>query len=129
MAAENATTGITNATLVTTAETVVATLPMPPINEPAGQGIFITGAADVTAGAGSTGLNLRVRIGSLTGTQVGATVGVSAAGNGVIGVIDTTTNYPAGVTYVLTAQQVAATGNGTVLATFLDATPISNFGG
>lgn len=129
MANENATTAITNATLVTTAETVVATLVMPVINEPGGQGVFILGAADVTPGAGSTGLNLRVRIGGLTGTQIGPTVGVSAGGNGVIGVIDPQTSYPAGVTYVLTAQQVAATGNGTVLATFINSTPISNFGG
>lgn len=129
MAAENATTAITNATLVTTAETVVATLVMPAINEPGGQGIFIQGAADVTAGTGSTGLNLRCRIGSVSGTQVGPTWTPSATGNGMLGVIDTQTSYPNGVTYVLTLQQVAATGNGTVLAVFLDATPISNFGG
>lgn len=107
-------------TLTTTAETVVATFTTPPLNTGVGptEGTVIGAEVTLTPGTAATAVQLRVRQGSLAGAVVGnlaespATAAVTDTVD--IQVTDPTANYPAGNTYVLTAQQVAATGNGTV---------------
>jgi len=105
-------------TVVTTAETVVATIQIPALNLPLGaDGVFIAGICNGLAGSGTTAITTRVRQGSLTGAQVGAGVSTpTTAGTGfttAIAVLDTTTSYPTGNTYVVTVQQTNATGNAT----------------
>lgn len=106
-------------TLTTTAETVIATLSGVSTNQP-GQTVGFAGGCVITTGANTTGVTLRVRRDSLTGSLISETVpdAVSAAAGSVeshqIAVGDTTLGEFSGVTFVLTAQQVAATADGTV---------------
>lgn len=105
-------------TLTTTTETVVMTMPGVSTNGPGDQA-FVSGSMAVTAGAAATGITVRVRRGTgITGTVIGTAEidSVTAA---------TTEPFPfdafdtpgdvANQQYVVTAQQVAATGNGTVI--------------
>jgi hypothetical protein len=105
-------------TLVTTAETVVATLTGVSTGG-AGQTVALTGRYNITTGGSTTALVTRIRRDSLTGTQVGETQTeqVSAAA----GSSESHTIYREDVgagefgsrTYVLTVSQTAAAANGT----------------
>ena len=111
-------------TLVTTTETIVLTsdaMPLP----------FITGKALIEAilsiipGADVTGVNIRIRRGTLVTSPVVGPVWTHGGGLGA----GAQTTFLAGVTdflenvalaqYVVTAQQVAATANGAVKAAYL----------
>lgn len=106
-------------TIVTTTETVIATLG--PFNEnqvaPA-QGITFDGNINMTVGTGGTAVTVRVRQGTaITGTLVGvAQVQTATAGNTInlpIGELDPTL-IQVNAQYVVTVQQTAASANGTV---------------
>ena len=102
--------------LVTTAETVVATLSGVTLPR-AGMFVNLHGQATITTGTATTGVTLRVRRDSLTGPLVSESepdVIAAAVGSNepfTIAVQDTPGELQ-GATYVLTAQAVAATGNG-----------------
>jgi hypothetical protein len=109
----------TDTTLVTTAETVTATLAGVSTNQP-GQTVGFRGSARVLTGANTTALTFRVRRDSLTGTQVGeaTTEQIEAAAGSTEGhdiyVQESDPGEFSGRTYVLTVTQTAATANGTV---------------
>lgn len=115
-----------NQTIVTTAETVIATLSS--INSRSvGVPINLNGFAVVTLGASTTSLVLRVRQDSLTGSVVGASSSTSTAQAtlatvaAAIEVQDASAVEYANKTYVLTAVCTAATANSTVVAATLAA--------
>lgn len=118
MATTNAVASSAATNLPTTTETVVLTFTIPPENNPGGEGVQIDANADFTAGTAATSAILRVRQGSLAGAVVGnaiqspVTAGIPNSLSGCV--LDPTLQYPVGNTYVLTVQQVAATGNGTM---------------
>lgn len=109
---------LTDTTVTTTTETVALT--MPAISTPgAGSQVTMEGELNMTAGTAATAVTVRVRRGTgITGTVVGESNPVTvAAGNTVPlpwQVVDTPGEV-AGQAYVVTVQQTAATGNGTVL--------------
>lgn len=113
-------------TLVTTAETVVATLPGVSMSRP-GQAVRLHGQVDVTTGGSTTALVLRVRRDSLTGALVdeAKTVQISAAAGSTedhdIVVTDAPGTELAGQTYVLTVSQTGAAANGTAVHASLEA--------
>ena len=118
MTAQNAVNTITNLTLVTTTETVVAVLPALGEALPGGGGFLISGIVNLTPGTAATGVIMRVRAGSTTaGAQIGNadthTVAAAAAQNIPFYALDGA-GPRAGNQYCVTAQQVAATGNATV---------------
>lgn len=102
--------------LVTTAETVVATLGGCVTRWP-GQVFKITGQCVLTTGTNATGITMRIRRQSLTGTLVS-----NATPQQITAVAGSTDEYGVyaedapgdvtGFTYVLTAQQAGADGNG-----------------
>jgi|SRR5579859_1374173 len=102
----------------TTTETVVLTFTIPPEANPGGEGVQIDANVTFTSGAAATAAILRVRQGSLAGAIVGnaiespVTAALTESLSGCV--LDPTLQYPAGNTYVLTLQQVAATGNATM---------------
>jgi len=114
----------TDTVLVTTAETVVATLGGCSISA-VGRTFRLRGTAQVTTGANTTGVQLRIRQDSLTGTvvhevnteQIEAAAGSTEAHE--IDADDPTTGDVYNRTYVLTAQLVAATANGNVPYAYL----------
>lgn len=113
-------------TLVTTAETVVCALPGISPDAPTPR-VLIEGAAQITFGASTTSVQLRVRRGStVAGTLVGAAFQQTGAATNFIDmgiqVVDNLEGEVATQPYVLTAQQVAATGNGTVQPASITAT-------
>lgn len=116
---------IADTTLVTTAETVVATLPG--ISTQSADAIVrLTGQALVTLGTATTALVVRIRQGSLTGTVVGEseqpTAGVSAGNPFNVDInMNDTPGEVASLVYVLTIAQIAATGNGTCIDAALSA--------
>lgn len=122
-----ATSTTSDTTLVTTAETVVATLSGVTTTQP-GQTLGFHASATVTSGANTTGLTLRVRQDSLTGTVIGEAVQDTL--EGAAGTVEShqidhdeaAGGEFGGRTYVLTAQQVAATANGTVSQAALSCT-------
>jgi hypothetical protein len=111
-------------TLVTTAETVVATLAGVSTNQP-GQTPGFEGQVTVTSGTSTTGVTLRIRRDSLTGTVVGETVPDTLSG--AAGTVETHNIYAedtnsgefSGRTYVLTVAQIAASANGSALTASL----------
>jgi hypothetical protein len=120
--------------VTTTTETVIGTITIPPENQPLGSdGIAIDGAMTGTAGAGTTAVTIRVRQGTVTGTVVGAQVSspVTASAGFVMpfSCLDATTSYPAGNTYVVTAQQTGATGNGSSFNVTITTTPSTPLAG
>lgn len=122
--------------LVTTAETVVMTFTIPPENtgvSSVAEGIGMSAEATMTTGTGTTAVILRVRFGSLAGAVVQnlseTTVIASTVQTADIQVIDSTANYPAGQTYVLTAQQVGATGNATMQYASMITEAVNSSGG
>lgn len=115
----------TNTTLTTTAETVVATL-AGITTSLVGQRVKLRGWVQLTLGAATTTVTMRVRRTSVTGTLVGEANAVaipSAAGTtGEFEVcVEDSPGDLAGGTYVLTAEQTGATGDGTALQASLEA--------
>lgn len=104
--------------LVTTAETVVYTTPNLMSGIPQQLPVGIEGTVNVTPGTAATGITVRVRQSSLTGPVVGQaplhTVAAGAAQSISFGATDNTGFLQGGGVYVVTLQQTAATGNGTV---------------
>ena len=104
-------------TITTTTETIVAT--SPPAAVPFGSAFaFVFGFLQMSTGTGVTGVTARIRRGNLvTGPLVGGANVVAAAASTAIGadiaVLDSLVSFDA-AQYVLTIQQAAATGNGTV---------------
>lgn len=95
-----------------TAEHVVATAAFT-ANDPSGRGLLVAFTATITGAATGT-VTLRIRQGSLTGTQIGqsATIAASASSFAMPGLdfVDTSayaTATPAAGSYVLTYQQSA----------------------
>lgn len=109
--------------LVTTAETVVATL-AGLSTQFADSVVMLRGWVDITTGTGVTGVTLRIRRTGVAGVLVGEG-NIIAIGASTTGAFDVeATDNPgeiAGGVYVLTAQQAAATGNGSVTAATLEA--------
>lgn len=111
-------------TVTTTAETAVAQIDS--VSTPgAGYTVTLDAHIDFTTGAGTTAVTLRWRQGSgVTGTVIGETeVPAELASSRVnidISAVDTPGEI-AGQTYTCTIQQTAATGNGTVNKSVLEA--------
>lgn len=118
------TTQTADTTLVTTAETVVATLSG--VNTPRRTSVYLKGWAQLTTGVATTAVTPRIRRDSVSGTLVGegnaVTIGAAAGGTEDFEVegIDSGVDLANG-TYVLTLAQTAATGNGTALQAGLSA--------
>jgi hypothetical protein len=113
-------------TLVTTAETVIATLAGISTSG-AGRTVRFEGFAKVTTGGSTTGLTLRIRRDSVSGTVVDesnvtqiSTAAGSTEDHG-IEADDVLTGEIFNATYVLTAQQAAAAANGTCVYAYLKA--------
>lgn len=109
----------TDTPLVTTAETVVATLAGVSTNQP-GQTVALRGKANITLGTGTTAIVTRIRRDSLTGTVVGEVQTeqiATAAGSTEDHEIYHEESNPgefSGRTYVMTVSQTGASANGTV---------------
>lgn len=117
--APNASATIVNGTIVTTAETIVATTTARPVSAPGSQGQLIQANVNITPGTGATAMTLRVRAGnSLTGALVGVAqqqpCTAAVPDNFDIATQDPTTVGT--VQYSVTAQATSATGNSTVNA-------------
>lgn len=116
----------TDVPLVTTAETVVATLSNVGTTRP-GEPITLKGWVQVTLGASTTAVTLRVRRDSLTGAlvQEGNPAQISSAAGSTeeheIEVNDLFSDERPNLTYVLTVAQTAASANGSVLQALLNA--------
>lgn len=112
--------------LVTTAETVIATLTGIGTSG-VGRTVRFTGEAAITTGTNTTGLTFRIRRDSLTGTiinetnveQVEAAAGSTESHD--IEADDTPTGEIYNATYVLTVQQAAASANGSAVYGYLKA--------
>lgn len=117
----------TDTTIVTVAETVVATLAGVSSSRP-GQTVRLHGELIITTGGSTTAVTLRVRRDGLTGALVGETdpASVESAAGGTedhdIVVSDPLTGEVAGQVYVLTVQQTGAAANGSVIHASLEAT-------
>lgn len=115
-----------NTTLTTTSETVIATLTGVSTSSP-GRTVRFKGMAKITTGTAATALNLRIRRDSLTGDEVTESnvVQVEAAAGSTedhdISGDDPRDSEVFNATYVLTAQQTAATGDGTAVYAYLAA--------
>lgn len=112
--------------LVTTAETVVATVTVPSTPNP-GATVTIEGHCQLTVGTGTTALTPRIRRGGLTGALVGEgnALGVSGAAGSTEEVDLTVDDQPGEVVnqvYVLTVAQTGATANGTDVQSEIEAT-------
>jgi hypothetical protein len=108
-----------NTTIVTTAETVLATVGG--VSTPRKTTVNVEGWAQVTTGASTTSLVPRIRRGTdATGTLIGegnpVTIGAAAGGTEdiEIRVSDVAVDL-ANASYVLTVVQTAASANGTAL--------------
>jgi hypothetical protein len=127
MARRTSSTEVTaDTTLVTTAETVIATLSDVGNGRPGGT-VRFRGEAKITTGTATTAVTLRVRRDSVSGTVVDESnaVTVEAAAGSTedhdIQCDDTPSGEIAGATYVLTAQQTSASANGSVVYAYLAA--------
>ena len=113
-------------TLVTTAETVVATLSGVSVARP-GESVRLHGQVTVTTGASTTALVLRARRDGLAGALVGEAITdqiEAAAGSTETHDLVTTDATPgelAGASYVLTVSQTAASANGAAVHASLEA--------
>lgn len=123
-------------TLITTAETIIATIGpfsvnqgvsaggtgdlrlLQPATPPGAEGVLLTAGLNITIGTAGTIVNLRVRPNLIGNTAIGLTkqYGVSAGTTWQLSGswMDTVLSYPTGILYLLTAQITAATGNSTV---------------
>lgn len=102
--------------VVTTAETILATLPG--INPALGQPVDLEADIDFTTGASVTGVTINVRRGTLVTSplvQAFGPIAIAAATRGLFSVncTDSQAVDVANQQYVVTIVQVAATGNGT----------------
>jgi hypothetical protein len=110
-------------TLTTTTETVVATISSVTTTNIYRRLLF-AGVVEVNPGTGATGLTVRIRRDSVSGTAIGTAVVVAATAGSKIDVSMAATDEPGEVvkqTYVLTVQQTAATANGTCDVALLSA--------
>lgn len=115
--------GPANTVLVTTAETVIATVVVGDDTQEGDQ-IVLEGFAQITTGASTTGVQLRIRRGGLAGVQVGPTAQLAAGAAAATCLSVQGADVPGEIVsepYVLTAQQIAATGNGTAVGANLQA--------
>jgi len=108
----------TAVTLVTTAETVVLTLPAFSVDLPS-RHVTLRALLVITPGAATTALTFRFRQGSLTGALIGSAIvdpvfGAVGVAETHIAELDLNPGEWAGQTVVVTVQQTAATGNGSV---------------
>lgn len=115
----------TDVTVPTTTETVAITSPAVKIPVATCR-VLVTAWCQLTSGAGTTTVTLRIRRGTTTGgTQIGEAIAEplkTAAGSTEpfsIMVVDALANA-ASAEYVLTVQQAGATGNGTVVQAAID---------
>jgi hypothetical protein len=111
--------------IVTTGETVIATLTGVSTDALNPQ-VILEGAATILTGTAATKLTLRVRVGALGGTVVGKPaeqfVGEAKPYTTSIQVVYAPEAELSGATFVLTAQQTAATTNGSAESASLIAT-------
>lgn len=123
---------VTAAAATLAVETVIATSNILPLSSSGGEGYKISGVVNFTEGTNGTAVTLRVRQGTLTGTLVGVgavhTLAAAAVASIPYSVVDTAaaTSPPAGGVYVLTAQQTAATANGTANIATLEVTAVTS---
>ena len=110
----------TDATLLTTTETLIVTSPL--VRSHLNSALITVSAyAQLTTGVATTGVVVRIRKGaSLAGALIGEsntiTIGAAAGSTEVFSMLLTDQLEGEQITqYSLTLQQVAATGNGTVL--------------
>lgn len=115
----------TDTPLVTTAETVVATLSG--VTTGRAKNVSLSAWAQLTTGTATTAVTPRIRRGTdATGTLIGegnpVTVGAAAGSTETfeVATIDDGVDL-AGASYVLTLQQTAATGNGSCLQAYIEA--------
>lgn len=115
-----------NVTITTTTETVVATLTGISTRY-ASERVALHGWVQLTTGTATTTVTLRVRrgtdtSGSLIGEANAVSIGAAAGGTEQFDIdVEDTPGDVASQSYVLTAQQAAATGNGTALQAILEA--------
>lgn len=102
-------------------ETAIATSAATNYNNPAGQGNEIGGTVNITAGTGTTAINIKVRSGAGTGGAIiGPAAGMNhtlAAGNSAsitFDVLDPTVTPQPAQQYTVTVTQTGGTGAGTV---------------
>lgn len=133
----NAITGPT--TVTTTTETVAITLTPFNTNNPGGEGVALNGMINMLAGASVTGINVKVYraaagapgvVGAAVpagATQVGATllqtIAAAATGSLSLNALDPSAAalLGTGQQWFATVTQVAATGNGTINYSVMDA--------
>jgi len=105
-------------TVLTTTETVAVTSDILPLSPIGGEGYNVCGLVNITAGTATTAVVVRVRQNSLTGTVVGNALTHTLAAAAVANIAFDVQDFSAAATpvaqYVVTVQQTAATGNGTV---------------
>lgn len=102
-------------TLVTTAETVIATVAGITTPRP-GSTVTLQYAGVIAAAAGTTGVTLRARSGSLTGSVVGtafAPAATASANDPLAATFQDTPGELANATYVITAALAGASANST----------------
>lgn len=109
----------TAVTVVTTAETVAAVMPLLEEVAGGGGGVLLQGYLNFTAGTAATTLTIRVRQGSTTagalvGTADVVTVTPAALASIPFAQLFAGLVMPYGNQFCVTVQQAAATGNGTV---------------
>lgn len=108
-------------TITTTTETVLATLPG--INTYIGGAVRVECITSITAGTGTTAITVRLRRGTgITGTLVGNANAITVTAGNTVDIIQAGEDTPgeaASLQYVCTAQQTAASANGTALQTEL----------
>lgn len=113
-----------NTTVTTTTETEAAQVAAPPPNR-SGLVYTVRGWMQVTAGVGTTAFIPRIRRGTDTsGTLVGEGNPVTVVAGNTLTVplvVDDTPGEVSSLDYVVTVQQTAATGNGTVAQASLTA--------
>lgn len=110
-------TALTNATIVTTAETIVATIPSVSVNS-YGQIVRAEAMVALTPGTDSTGVVFKWRRNTVTGPQLGSTISYPTTA-AVAAVLEAAATAPEPVglhSYVLTAVVTAASANTTVVA-------------
>lgn len=110
---------LTDTPVVTTTETIVATLSG--IGTPRRTNVTARGRVDITTGTGTTAVTLRIRRGTaITDTLIGeanaeqVTAAAGSTESHEVEARDAGVDL-AGATYILTVQQTAATANGSVL--------------
>ncbi len=108
----------TAVTLTTTTETVVCTLSN--VATSTGQTVRLLASTQVTTGTGATSLTVRLRRGATTaGPLIGAATTIQVTAGNTVAVPIGGEDAPGEVAsqpYVLTAQQVAATANGSAVS-------------